>query len=187
MARTDMAHPNHVEVLDGLDRLTVALYRTGVVAVACAVVMRAVTLLTAGPEWLASPVWLLLGVAFSAANLHLYDKRVRWVIGALAWTGAVLQSAALTGVHPIVDAAGTGFLLAAVSGLVLKERFCFRIPGLGLVPIFLAGSLLPKLAQQPIATGALLLPAGILIGVLAVAKLRQPLHFDVGNKAFYQV
>ena len=67
------------------------------------------------------------------------------------------------------------------------EQFCFRIPGLRLVPLFLATSLIPLLAGKVAFAGALLLLSGVIYSALAFAKWRMPLHFDVGDKSKYQI
>jgi uncharacterized integral membrane protein len=177
-----MANPEHVPDLDGFDRATVSMYRLGVVAAPVAL---------GGLAWLAlrghdtfpGHVAVLGATALAVANLHLYDKRIRWVIGASAWVGAALVA---TGGH-WPGHAGLGFLFVALSAIALKERFCFRIPGLRLVPLLLAASLIPLLLGQGAVAALLLAPATLLYAALAIAKLRMPLHFDVGDKSRYQV
>jgi uncharacterized integral membrane protein len=56
-----------------------------------------------------------------------------------------------------------------------------------LVPFMLAASLIGFGLDEPIWIAVLLLPAGILLCILAFAKLRMPLHFDVGDKSHYQI
>ena len=117
------------------------------------------------------------------------------MIGASAWLGASLSfvGAATSGaLSHWVSHAGLGFLFVALSALALKERFCFRIPGLRLVPLLLALSLIPLLLDQGATSGqneggagivaaALLAPAAVVYGLLAIAKVRMPLHFDIGG------
>ena len=181
-----MADPQHVPVLDALDRFTVKLYRSGLVLASAGVLYAglrgALHSITPLPD-LTLPI--LLGVALCVANMHLYDKLFRWVFGALGMTGAVLWAAA--SVHPLVGLAGMGFIFAALSAFALKEQFCFRVPGMRLVPLMLAASLIGFGLEQPLVVAGLLIPAGILLCILAIAKLRMPLHFDIGNKAHYQI
>ncbi len=190
-----MADPHHVPTLDGFDRFTVNLYRAGILTSAGALLMSGSTHLILGQDAtvLAPTLWLTIavGAALAVQNMHLYDKRVRWVIGAAAWVGVVLQLSGPEfgdGVLALwVRTAGLGFTFVALSGFALKEQFCFRIPGLRLVPLILAGSLIAVLAGQPMVTGLMHLLAGMIYGALAVAKLRMPLHFDVGDKSRYQI
>ncbi|MBX2797312.1 MAG: hypothetical protein KTR31_06590 [Myxococcales bacterium] len=189
-----MADPNHVPELDGFDRLTVTLYRLGISGAAVALLLfPAVEGLSAAD--LSLPTWLphaavLVTTALAVADLHLYDKRIRWVVGVAAWTGAAMSflGIALAGtVGHWVATAGLGFLFVALSALALKEQFCFKIWGLRGVPALLATSLAPMLAGYPAVAAILLGVAGLIVGALAVAKWRMPLHFDIGNKAAYQI
>lgn len=194
-----MANPEHVPLLDGFDRLTVVLYRLGIafaavglVAVSAVHIGRA--LLLAPPSWALPLTWgaTLAAVALSAANLHLYDKRIRWVLAGSTPLGLVLFALgeALPATWWLIwplQVAGMGFVFVTLSGIALKERFCFRIPGLRLVPVFLAGGLIPVLIDWPIGIAVAYAPAALVVGWLAVAKWTQPLHFDVGDKSRYAV
>ena len=126
---------------------------------------------------------LVGGVLLAVLNMHLYDKRIRYALAALGISGAFLWG--IGGFW--VGSVGIGLTLAAVSGYALKEQFCFRVPGLRLVPVMLAGSVLTRVLGIPIATAVLMSIAGVLLVVLCVAKLRMPLHFDVGDKSKYQI
>ncbi len=187
-----MADPDHVPDMDTFDRLTVVMYRLGLVTSAVGLALLASRGVTAGASlasWIPHGV-ILAGTALAVAHLHLYDKRIRWMIGLSAWTGAAFcfvgASTAGTAAHWLGHA-GLGFLFVSLSGLALKERLCFRIPGLRLVPVLLAASLVPLLAGWATAGALLLGAAAGIYAVLAWSKLRMPLHFDVGNKASYQV
>ena len=170
-----MAHPEHEAELTGLDQLTVSLYRLGLLL--CAVGQGIVAVgSTQGTAV------TLLGVALAVVNLHLYDPRFRWFITAVGVAG-LWGSAAAEG--PVALAASHGLAWVAWAALALKERLCFRIPGMPLLAATLAvlpfAELLHPTGHQVAAAGAAMLG-----GVLAAAKLRQPLHFDIGNKAFYR-
>jgi uncharacterized integral membrane protein len=193
-----MADPQHVPELDGLDRLTVTLYRSGLVIAAAGLLFAGAVEVGAGlSSWSWAPravsvAWVLvtLGAALACANMHLYDKKFRWLIGALGWVGLVVQVMSQVvpgGLGTLVFHAGLGFVFAALSAFGLKEQFCFKVPGLRLVPLFLAVSLIPLLLGQAIPAGLLLLLSGGIFGALALAKLRMPLHFDVGRKSAYQI
>jgi uncharacterized integral membrane protein len=181
-----LADPHHVPTLDGLDRFTVRLYRTGLVIASAGVlyagIRAALSTVIGLPDFL--PV-ILVGVMLCVANVHLYDKLFRWIFGALGMTGAVLW--ALADLHMLVGLAGLGFTFAALSAFALKEQFCFRVPGMRLVPLMLAASLIGFGLGNAIWVAVLLLPSGVLLSILAVAKLRMPLHFDIGDKSHYQI
>lgn len=196
-----MANPEHTPSLDNFDRATVRLYRAGLVWVG--------SLLLATALWgLGLASWLgmsesletslrVLGVCTSGGmglvvvNLHLYDKRIRWVIPCSAVFGLWLQCVGLAlpesiGQH-VLCMAGLGFVYVALSAVTLKEQFCFRIPGLKWSPLFLATSLIPGVMGEARIMGLILLPSAILTLTLAVAKIRMPLGHDVGDKSRYQV
>ena len=189
-----MADPHHVATLDGFDRMTVKLYRGGIVVSALALVGFAIHQALAA-NGVAVPGWLpragvLVGTALAVADLHLYDKRIRWLVGAVAWigaTGLLVGTAHGGALGHWVGHAGLGFLFVALSALALKERLCFRIWGLRGVPVLLAASLIPLLGGWPAPAAVLLGIAGLIYGALAVAKLKMPLHFDIGNKDAYQI
>lgn len=186
-----MADPHHVPELDGFDRLTVRLYRAGLAAAALGLVALCASL-ALGRGRPGAELLVLAGALLAVADMHLYDKRIRWVIGLSAHVGSALWAvsaalAATAGPAHVVHHAALGFVFVALSAFALKEQFCFRLPALKLVPLFLAGSLIPLLLGLDLVAAAVLAPAAATYVALAWAKARMPLHFDVGNKAAYQV
>lgn len=189
-----MADPQHVPTLDGFDRTTVRLYRLGLTTVTFGLLCMGVGGVVVADETrdaviVVGRLIVTIGAALALADLHLYDRRVRWAVGALGWTGVVLQivaSALPAAAAHVVLHAGLGFVFAAISGLALKERFCFRVPGLNLVPLLLAASLVPLLAGWSAPAGLLLGAAGGILAMLVTVKLRQPLGHDIGDKSKYQ-
>lgn len=191
-----MADPQHEEELDAMDRLTVRLYRAGFLISALALIgaglMQVFSAQQPGllPAGAVSGGWVAIagGVALSVGNMHLYSKQIRWIIAQSSWVGLLLMlAAALLGLGKVGFFAGLGFVFVCISALALKERLCFRIPGLRLVPALLALSLLPLLLRHGSSAGVLLGLAGVIQLVLFVAKVRMPLHFDIGDKSAYQV
>lgn len=196
-----MADPDHVPNLDRFDERTVRLYRGGLAVCALGLLMAAVLYLTMGAvpglveyglSWL-RVAWVVLvyGVGLSVLDMHLYDKKIRWSVAGAGWLGTVLVLAAAvmasSTVSWWVEHAGVGFLFVAVSGFALKEQFCFRIPFLRAMPVLLALTLIPMLGRLWVFAGIGLLLAAGLQAVLAVAKLRMPLHYDIGDKSKYQI
>lgn len=179
-----MADPHHVPALDAHDARTVALYRAGLGL--CAIGVGSLAL----APWIGAAVGVptvLLGVLVAIVDLHLYDKRIRWVIQAAGALGAWLVAVGALAERSLVGDVGLGFLFVAISALALKERFCFRIPGLGLVPLLLAASLVPRVVGAPRVASVLLALAALPLVALVVAKLRQPMHYDIGDRSRYQV
>lgn len=194
-----MADPHVVETLDSLDRLTVRLYRGGLGLSALALfalcalyAARALGIFTPGAVLDPALVGLCAAVALSAACVHLYDKRFRWLIASCPPFGLALQALALAlpdtalVVWPL-QVAGVGFTLVSLSALAFKEWFCFRIPGLPLVPAFLGLGVVPVLIDWPLGVVLLWTPASILLMVLTIAKLRMPLTHDIGDRSHYQI
>jgi uncharacterized integral membrane protein len=184
-----MADPHHVEPLTPFDRWTVALYRSGIALAAVGVGALAAA---NGLGWdQAVPRWVvLLGVALIVANLHLYDRRIRWFIGASGWVGAVLIGAggwAPAAVAPWLRDAGLGFAFVVLSATALKERFCFKLPVVVLVPPVLATSLLPLRLAAGGPAAALLAVGAAVLALLAISKVSMPSHYDIGDKSRYQV
>ena len=89
-----MANPEIESELDGIDRLSVCLYRLGLSLTALLLLCRGVGLLV-GPVPLSPAVWLTMLVVASGLCgfcLHIYDKRVRFLLQGLAWGGLILAA-----------------------------------------------------------------------------------------------
>jgi uncharacterized integral membrane protein len=181
-----LADPHHVEPLDGFDRLTVGAYRAGIVAAGLAVAGLAVAQARGaddGPMRIA----LLLGLALVGAHLHLYDRVIRWQMVASGWLGAVLLYAGAVLSNGVIADAGLGFAFVTLSGVALKERYCFKLPLVNGVPLALGLSLLPLRLGLGTLSAVLLGIGAALLLLLAAAKLRMPMHYDIGDRSKYQV
>ena len=178
-----MANPEVIENLDGFDRLSVRLYRSGLTVAAAAIFSLALLYargVTSGFAW-----WVIdAALVVCLVNLHLYDKRVRWLVRVLVYGGLLLQ---LVEKPAVLEWVGRGGVLMGLSALALKEQFCFRIPGLKFVPLCLALGVIAAWLGQPIVAATGFLLAGIWLTLLAASKWRMPLHFDIGDKSRYQV
>jgi uncharacterized integral membrane protein len=179
-----MAHPDHVPELDGFDQMTVVLYRagffigpTGLLAVALGA--------DAPGRWLVA-----LGAVLCGWNVHLYDKRFRWLIPGFAWMGLLSGAGASAldgGLAWFFGELGLGLLLVLYSALALKEQLCFKVPLLRLVPAGLCvGALAHAFGPVWLMAPALGLAAAVLFR-LAAAKTAQPLGFDIGDRSYYQL
>ena len=191
LVRRTVADPHHREALDSFDRLTVRLYRTGLSLGALSLIGAGCVFgLGADSATAHGVVWggVALGAALASTSMHLYAKRIRWVIATSTTLGLVVMGLAGGAAgHPVVFHAGLGLVFVAYSAWALKEQFCFRIPGLRLVPLFLAASLVPLLVGPSVAAGVLLALAGLVMAWLSLAKWRMPLTHDIGDKSAYQV
>ena len=197
-----MADPQHEPDLDDFDRATVRLYRIGLTLSACMTVLVGLAYLGAVTDgaigndlvrdWIRLGwIGLVYATAVASIDVHLYAKQIKWTIQAAAWFGAVLMLTSTELGRPAVAwwtwHVGLGFVFVAQSGFALKERYCFKLPLLYLVPVCLAGSLIPLAMDWWLPAGILVTASGLLLGVLAFAKDRMPLHYDIGDKSRYQV
>ncbi|MFT6985906.1 MAG: putative integral membrane protein [Psychromonas sp.] len=186
-----MANPEHVEVLDTFDRLSVCMYRTGIslfpIALLSYVLLLAnelsgFNLITISTQ---TPLILLASAtALSSANLHVYDKKIRAIISLSGWIGLLL-SILLNDSHYLWIA--QGFMFFTFSGIALKESFCFKVAGLKITPALLCLSVFMIAFKQSMIIIVLLFIVSLIFVFLAQAKWRMPLHFDIGNKANYQI
>lgn len=190
-AKATLADPHHIEPLDGFDIATVRAYRAGLSLAALAVGGLSIALVIEGGGWLP---WARFSVLFASAlialNLHIYDRLIRYIISASAWTSALLALLAALPAAPareIIADAALGFSFVVFSAVALKERYCFRLPIVVAIPVLLAFSLVPLRAGLQIPAAAMLLMGALALGLLTFAKLRMPLHYDIGDKRRYQV
>jgi uncharacterized integral membrane protein len=180
-----MADPQHIASLTPWDVVSVRAYRAGLLGAALGIVALAIeSLYTPEP---AGSVWVVFAsLQVAVWNLHVYDARFRRVFRGLAVLSAVFCGAGWLLDVDLLVWAGLGWAFAALSGIGLKERLCFKIPGMRVLPVVLAASLVPLVAGVGSASCALLAVSAALATGLALTKIRQPLHYDIGDKSRYQ-
>ena len=185
-----MANTEHIETLDFLDKLSVVTYRSGItlfaiaLCLSCLVIADDVGFIFIDIQFKELAFFTLtLSSAMSAANLHVYDKKIRLFITWSAWIGLVLFSLLDDSRFPWVP---IGFLFVTFSGIALKESFCFNVFGLKLVPFLLCTATLMLAIEVWIVALLCLMATSIIFFFLAIQKWKMPLHFDIGNKANYQ-
>lgn len=185
-----MADPHHVEALDGFDRATVGFYRLGLILAAVGVGGLAAALVFAPERAGLARFVVLMATALIVADLHLYARTIRWTISAAGWLAAVLFAASglsWASAAPWLADAGLGLSFVVFSAVALKERYCFKLPVVVAAPPALALSLVPLRLGWEVPAAALLAVGAATLGVLALAKLRMPLHYDIGDKRKYEV
>lgn len=189
-----MASPDHTPEMEPLDRLTVLLYRSGLTFFALSTALEAAELLSGQSllgTWHLSLVALSAG--FASANIHLYDPRFRWLFPLMSWLGFIVLAFILPvrNVSPELAAwlsvLGLAFFYAGAAMFALKEYFCFRIPGLPLMPLLLGGAVLLRWSGFAVGEGILLAIAAVLYLWMVWAKWKMPLHFDIGDKSMYKI
>lgn len=174
-----MANPEHQEELDTLDKMSVLGYRLGISVLSVSYVLLAITSLQ-GNTFSESNLLLAASAALIGANLHIYDKKIRAVIVWSAWIGLAVVASG----YPLLAQA---FFCITFSGVALKESFCFKVPGLKLIPLFIGLTLIGQYFALDWLSGFAALCAGLTLGFLSIKKWQMPLHFDIGIKAKYQV
>jgi uncharacterized integral membrane protein len=187
-----MASPDHIPEMDFFDRLTVILYRSGLSLFALSIALESIELLS---NHGVLGAWYLPLVAASSgianANIHLYDPRFRWFFPLTSWLGFIVLAFTLPVRSPELatwlSVFSLAFFYAAASMFALKEYFCFRVPGLPLMPILLGGALLLRCSGFSAGEGFLLTVAAFLYIWMAWAKWKMPLHFDIGDKSMYKI
>ncbi|MCG9660981.1 DUF2301 domain-containing membrane protein [Vibrio mediterranei] len=183
-----MANPEFKEDLDALDKLSVCLYRLGIslfsigCLLAAALSYEGITLASVTSPFDQWIFWMLLtSTVLAAANIHVYDKTVRTVI---MWSGWLALLFVVTDLPTWVS---LGFCFVVFSGIALKESFCFRVPGLKLIPVLLVIAVLCTALNKLPVLVALYIAVGGIMGFLSFKKWQMPLHFDIGIKANYQI
>lgn len=187
-----MANPEHTPDMEPLDRLTVVLYRSGLSLFALVTLLKAAELLSGAAILGAWHLPLIAAAAATAsANIHLYDPRFRWLFPLMSWLGCILLGFSLpvqsAEIKEAVALFSLAFFYAGASMFAVKEYFCFRIPGLPLMPVLLGAALLLRWGGMAAAEGGFLAAAGLLYAWLVAAKWRMPLHFDIGDKSAYTI
>lgn len=185
------------------DRLGVKLYRSGLAAAALALGV-GVTLGLGFPNnpALVQAISLCytvfwLGLGLSLATIHIYLVPLHRLLQGFWLVGGLSTLAIAHGIDgPLAETVvtypqtlwGVGFTFAALTGVYIKEAFCFNrleakllVP---LVPLLLLGhlfSLLPVVIEE-----GLLVLWVVLFGVFVLRKLIQPIVPDIGDKSVFE-
>jgi len=167
-----VADPHIHSPMDSLDYFTVVVYRFGLTLMAPALVMLV---------WKVPFAEFLIFVAATccASCLHIYVKKVRFMLQMVTWGGLLI---ALSGATLF----GLGGAMMTMGGLAFKEQLCFRIPGLRWQPVLLFILWFLLLFHQKYIAEIIGSVSSALFLILAVAKWRMPLHYDIGDKSKYE-
>ncbi|PSW05343.1 DUF2301 domain-containing membrane protein [Photobacterium lipolyticum] len=169
-----MADPHIQSDLDGLDKLTVLLYR-------CALTLSAAAMSIVAWEAEFATSALIIAALIASSTVHVYDKRFRWLIQGSGLFAAIWL---LTGLwQPLA----LGAALFTFSALAIKEYFCFQLKALLMTPVALAGFWFCLVFNQPQISMVFSMSGAILLAVAAFSKWRMPLHYDIGDKTRYQI
>lgn len=182
-----MADPNIKETLDMLDKVTITLYRLGMLISGLALALLAVQQLFY-PLWFKQVLILIaLGAMLQASSLHIYDKKIRWLLVSASWLGCWLLSISFLTTGLWVAYLSLGAFIITFSGLAYKESFCFSLSILKSIPILLViswGAVILSLNEW--ATAGLLLSAGLYL-YMAWRKIMMPRYYDLGDRSKYEI
>jgi uncharacterized integral membrane protein len=189
-------------IITAADRRGVVIYRVALAIAALCFAIGAGAVLWQGdsPRVLdaLTPLYgiFCLALGVSLVTIHIYmvslhrALQVFWAIGCAAAVGVASQSSeslAATVYHHPITLLGVGFTFAALTGLFIKEAFCFNrletkllAP---LVPLLLLGH---WAGLFPVAVEQILLAAwACLFVVFSLRKLTQPIPPDIGDKSVF--
>jgi uncharacterized integral membrane protein len=186
------------------DRLSVVLYRAGLTTAAIAFALGTLLVLgwanQPGLTTVLDPLLALFSAALGLSlwTIHIYLKplhlalKLFWGLGCAAalWIMFTQPQSLATSLYPpfAFELMGVGFIFVALTGLFVKEAFCFNRPQakalILLVPILLLGHWLGALSI-PIEKG-LLGAWAILFLWFALDKDIQPIPPDLGDKTVFE-
>ncbi|NJM97623.1 MAG: DUF2301 domain-containing membrane protein [Phormidesmis sp. RL_2_1] len=186
--------------IDAHDRQEVVLYRAGL-GVAAASFAIAALCIWLTPEL--APVvatvcygtmWLALGLSFF--KIHIYLRalhrtlQIFWAIGGLASLAIALiypGPLALTAYEQPLTILGIGFTFASLTGLFVKEAFCFNRFEAKLLVVLVPGLLLGHMAGvlSAVAERNILAVWAVLFAIFALRKVIQPIPPDIGDKSVF--
>lgn len=185
------------------DRRGVQVYRAALGMAALSFIAGvAIALTQSSSVWALSTLTVLyalfwLGLGISLATIHIYLAPLHrllqglWLIGGIASCVIAFSSSmplAVTVYQYPLTLFGVGFTFAALTGIFLKEAFCFnRLEAkvlTPLVPLLLLGHLSGSL---PIAVEkSLLIVWAALFAIFVLRKAVQPLAPDIGDKSVFE-
>lgn len=187
--------------VDANDRQEVVLYRGGL-AVAAASFAAAVVCIFFVPDaapWVATAcyalMWCALGVSFFKIHIYLRPLhqalKVFWAIGGLSSLAIALfypTPLALTAYEQPLTIFGIGFTFAALTGIFVKEAFCFNRLETKFLVFIVPGLLLGHMAGVlSVSTERGMLAAwAVLFVVFAIRKAIQPIPPDIGDKSVFE-
>jgi uncharacterized integral membrane protein len=185
--RGKMADPNIKETLALVDKVTITLYRIGMLISGLAMIALALQLLFY-PLWFKQAlIFFALGAILQSSSLHIYNKNIRWFLVMASWLGCwfLSISLAITGLWSTY--LSLGLFIITFSGLAYKESFCFSLTVLKALPILLTLSwFLIIFSFNQWAALSLLFSGGLYL-YMAWRKIKMPFHFYFGDRSKYEV
>lgn len=182
-----MADTRVKERLDVWDKLSIRLYRCGMILTGFTLLLLAVQQIFY-PYWFKpSLIFLSLGVLLQASSLHIYKKSIRWILVTSCWIGVWLVAVSLATSGLLAAYLSLGALFITLSGIAYKESFCFSLPYLKVMPLLFVLTWFAVLfAPVQWAAGGFLLTAFIYL-YMAWKKINMPLFYDLGARKKYEI
>lgn len=187
--------------IDQSDRTEVVLYRAGLVVAAssfAAAVLCVFFASTAAP-WVATAcyalMWCALGLSFFKIHIYLRPLhralQIFWAVGgaaSLVISFIYPEPLALTAYQQPLTILGVGFTFAAMTGLFVKEAFCFNRLETKFLVVLVPGLLLGHMAGLlSLSTEQGMLVAwALLFAIFALRKAIQPIPPDIGDKSVFE-
>jgi uncharacterized integral membrane protein len=182
-----MADTGVKERLDAWDKLSITLYRCGMILTSISLILLAAQQIFY-PYWFKNClVFLSLGALLQASSLHIYKKSVRWILVTSCWIGVWLVAVSLATSGLLAAYLSLGALFITLSGIAIKESHCFSLYYLKLVPVLLVLCWFSVLFAQPQWAAVGLIPAAFLYLYMAWKKLNMPLFYDLGDRKKYEI
>ncbi|MBW4698310.1 MAG: DUF2301 domain-containing membrane protein [Aphanocapsa lilacina HA4352-LM1] len=180
------------------DRRGVLIYRLALLAVAVSFAAGGAVVLAGGSPWVVTALFALLAAALGVAlaTVHIYLlalHRALWLLWAVGVTASAVLTLntgtplALIAYSEPVGLIATGFVFAALTGICIKESFCFGwwetvlvVPAL---PLLLLGHL-GGILSPAVETGLFVVCAVSLL-IFAIRKFSVPAPDDIGDKSVH--
>ncbi len=207
-----MGNPNVKAELTAFDKVSVALYRSGIVVASLCLIFglyyfytltikgHPSSLLQSGvPEIIFWTFFVSVGISLSF--LHLYSSQIlRFVQGFFMMSALILipftfmsensfLSSIFIGVgdYNKLGTVGIGFLLAGFSAIGAKEAYCFKLyEGYLYAILSFLLVIIHLIGPFPKIELGLFTVITFLVMFFTIRKLRLPLHYDIGDKSHYQ-
>lgn len=181
-----MADPQVKENLQLMETLSIISYRLGMLLTPLFFIGLAYQQLYLALDFKTILVWLAFAVFLQAANLHIYDKNIRYILVTSAWFGVWLVSLSLLSSGLWLAHISLAGLFVCLAGISYKESFCFSLSILKLNPILLIILWLCLLFGTPLWSAIIALFSAGLSAYMAYRKINMPLYYDLGDRSKYQ-
>ncbi|WP_166371701.1 DUF2301 domain-containing membrane protein [Psychromonas sp. SA13A] len=174
------------EKLTLIDKVSIISYRAGMIFFTISLLIIALQQLYYPVWYKHGLVWIAFSVFLMAANLHIYDKNIRYILVTSAWLGVWLVSLSFISSGQVATHLSLGALLICCAGVSYKESFCFSLMIVKINPLLLCVFYYGVVFSKPIIAATFAIVSALISAYMAYKKLRMPLHYDLGDRSKYQ-